>query len=321
MKKDYIIRNPLFFQGEKYLKKNKNYFEGWYFKNTYSNGTISFIPGICINEKDKMAFIQIITDQSSYFIFYDIDLFSYNDNPFFIQIQNNYFSFNELYIDIHDEKQKIDLHGKIKYSHHQTIKSNLLNPNIMGPFSFIPFMECHHALLSMKNSINGDIYMNGCCFHFINDTGYIEKDWGISFPKNYIWLQGNHFHDPSVSFMLSIADIPFHIFQFKGLICILIINHTEYRFTTYNISKIIKLDIDKHDLHIILKKKHYQLEIISQSHHNQALSAPIKGQMIKTIKESVSSTIQLVLKKNNQIIFSDKSIHCGMEIVNNHIKA
>ena len=34
MKKIYLIKNPDLFQGEKFLKTNKNYFERWYFKNT-----------------------------------------------------------------------------------------------------------------------------------------------------------------------------------------------------------------------------------------------------------------------------------------------
>lgn len=32
MKKMYLIKRPELFQGEKYLKLNKQYFEGWYFK-------------------------------------------------------------------------------------------------------------------------------------------------------------------------------------------------------------------------------------------------------------------------------------------------
>ena len=35
MKKLLLIKNPKLFQGEKYINKNKNYFEGWYFKNTW----------------------------------------------------------------------------------------------------------------------------------------------------------------------------------------------------------------------------------------------------------------------------------------------
>ena len=50
----YLIKNPEVFQGEKYLNKNKNYFEGWYFKNIGEEKGISFIPGINIVGDNKI---------------------------------------------------------------------------------------------------------------------------------------------------------------------------------------------------------------------------------------------------------------------------
>ena len=41
MNKLFLIRNPKVFQGERFLNTNKNYFEGWYFKNANDkNGII-----------------------------------------------------------------------------------------------------------------------------------------------------------------------------------------------------------------------------------------------------------------------------------------
>ena len=66
MNRLYLIKNPEVFQGEKYLKTNKSYFEGWYFKNISKGEGISFIPGINIEETNKKAFIQVITNMCSY---------------------------------------------------------------------------------------------------------------------------------------------------------------------------------------------------------------------------------------------------------------
>lgn len=92
MNKLFLMKNPDIFQGEKYLNANKNYFEGWYFKNTNNEKGISFIPGINIEEKNKKSFIQVITNDTSYFINYSINDFKFNFNPFCIQIGNNTFS-------------------------------------------------------------------------------------------------------------------------------------------------------------------------------------------------------------------------------------
>ena len=308
-------KNPELFQGEKYLNKNKNYFEGWYFKHTSDKFNISFIPGISINKKIKKAFIQIITDNSSYNINYDIKDFTHSNNPFYIKIANNYFSKEIIHIDIKDKKQNLKIFGDIKYTNTENIKSTKISPNIMGPFSHISFMECNHAILCMKSTINGIIKINNKKHIFKDNHGYIEKDWGTSFSKQYTWIQGNEFNKENVSFMLSIANIPFKLINFTGLICVLIIDEKEYRFATYNNTKIIKHEINNNKLNIVLQKNKYLLSITSEYKEGLKLKAPIKGQMSKDIYESISENIKVTLRENNKIIFSDTSKHCGLEIV------
>ncbi len=116
MKRLELIRKPEIFQGEKYLNINKNYFEGWYFKNTNGKKGISFIPGIHINHTISKAFIQVITSQSSYYIDYDIKDYQFNQEPFFIKIGNNTFSKKGINIDIEDKSQNLKIYGNIQYS-------------------------------------------------------------------------------------------------------------------------------------------------------------------------------------------------------------
>lgn len=315
MKRFYLMKNPPLFQGEKYLKKNKNYFEGWYFKNTNNEKGISFIPGINIEEEGKKAFIQVITNQESYYIDYNINSFKFNIDPFYIQIGENTFSKDGIHIDIKESSQNPNIYGDIYYLEKKEIKTDLLNPNIMGPFSYIPFMECNHAILSMKNSTKGSIMINQEKLDFNSGIAYIEKDWGTSFPKTYIWAQGNDFQNKNASFMISVANIPFKLFEFRGLICVLIIDNKEFRFTTYNGAKIVKYDVTDKLLNITLKKGIYRLNIKSTYEMGLKLSAPVKGKMTKDIFESISSTITVTLKREEEIIFSDTSKNCGLEIV------
>ena len=160
MNRLYLIKNPEVFQGEKYLKTNKSYFEGWYFKNVSDKNGISFIPGINVDKdtNTKKAFIQVITNTSSYYINYSIDDFKFSEKPFYIKIKNNIFSKEGIHIDIKDNSQNIKIYGDIKYLNNKNIKTSNINPNIMGPFSYIPFMECNHAILSMKNRTEGELF-------------------------------------------------------------------------------------------------------------------------------------------------------------------
>lgn len=36
-----------------------------------------------------------------------------------------------------------------------------LKYDIMGPFKFIPFMECRHSVWSMRHPVNGEVNING----------------------------------------------------------------------------------------------------------------------------------------------------------------
>ena len=314
MNKLYLIKNPELFQGEKNLTKNKDYFEGWYFKNTNKQEGISFIPGINIEKNKPKAFVQVITKDSSHFVNYDINEFKFSHEPFIVKVGNNIFSKEGIHIDINTKD--VNINGDIKYSNNKPINTDFMNPNIMGPFSYIPFMECNHAILSMQNNAKGCININQYEMKFDNDMGYIEKDWGISFPKNYIWCQGNNFRKSNASFMLSIADVPFKMFKFRGVICVLVIDDKEYKFTTYNNARLVDCSINNNSLNITLKKADLQINLKSTFDKGQKLSAPVRGKMEKDIFESIKATITITLKQGNNTIFSDTSTNCGLEIVN-----
>ena len=315
MNKLLLIKNPELFQGKNYLNKKKNYFEGWYFKNTNLQKGISFIPGINIDDTGAKAFIQIITNNMSYFVHYNINDFQFYYNPFSIRIGNNSFSKESIDINIEDKSQNLKIYGNIKFSNSKNINTNIFAPNIMGPFSYIPFMECNHAIISMENTINGFININDETIKFNNNKGYIEKDWGCSFPKTYIWCQGNNFQKNNASFMFSVADIPFKLFTFKGFICSLLINKEEFKFTTYNNAKLVEYDIKENSFSITFKKDLYILNIKSNYSKGLKLVAPVKGKMAKDIFESISASVTVNLKKEKEIIFNDTSNMCGLEIV------
>lgn len=315
MIKLYLKMTPELFQGKKFLTKKKNYFEGWYFKNTSNDYSISFIPGISINKEEQIAFIQVITKDSSYFVEYSLDDFCFCHKPFYIKIKNNFFSKEKINIDIEDKTNNLEIKGCLNYSDILNIKTSLFNPNIMGPFSYIPFMECNHAIIAMNCKISGTLTFNNQIFSFDNGKGYIEKDFGTSFPKSYIWCEGNNFSTSNASFMCSVASIDFKLFNFRGTICSLIIDDKEYKFTTYNHTKLIKFDITDNFLNIELRKKNYFLSIKSESNDGFKLIAPVNGQMKKEIIENINATLAVTLRKKDEIIFSDSSTMCGIEIV------
>ncbi len=313
MKKKLWKKNVEVFQGKKYLFKKKNYFEGWYFKQSTKKDVLAIIPGISITKKKKEAFIQIITKQASYYKSFPIEEFSYQEEPFFITIGENFFSFEKIHMDIDEEDLKVK--GDIFYQKHQKIKTTLLSPNIMGPFSYLPFMECNHAIISMKCNTSGKLQINKRKMDFKKGNGYIEKDWGISFPKSYIWMEANSFQKKDASFLLSIAKVPLKFMEFEGIICVLKTKGKEYRLTTYNHAKICEKEEKDNQVKILLKQGKYTLEVLAIYNPGNKLIAPQKGNMKKDILESLESKISVCLKKKDKIIFKDTSKDGGLEIV------
>ena len=115
--------------------------------------------------------------------------------------------------------------------------------------------------------------------------------------------------------MISVADIPFKFFYFKGIICSLMINNKEYRFATYNNTKLKKYVVDANTINITLTKGKYSINVKSKPTTGLKLIAPVKGHMNKDIIESITTEVDIVLKKRNKIIFRGTSKNCGLEIV------
>lgn len=310
------IKHPEFFQGN---KKKNNYFEGWYYKLVSHDlkTSIAFIPGISINKKDPHAFIQVFLSTKNqlvtHYIRYQSDSFIYSHDQFMVQIEDQLFTKNEIDISISDPQ--ISIQGKIKLIDHIPLKNNIYAPNIMGPFAYIPFMECNHGVISMQSFLSGSLIINNETIDFTKGKAYLEKDWGKSFPSQYIWLQSNHFNDINTSIMFSYATIPFMGMSFKGLIVNLVYNNKEYRFSTYNFAKVLKKEILDNSIYFILKKGSYKLHIEAKKDREIELKSPSFGIMNQTIKEGLSGMIDIKLYDKDKLIYEDTGYQAGIEIM------
>ncbi len=198
------------------------------------------------------------------------------------------------------------------------IDSGIITPMLrqldMGPFAYLGNMECNHGVVSMHHQVNGKLRINNEEWTFDQDVGYIEKDWGRSFPRRYIWLQGNHFKNKQTHLMVSVADIPFGLFHFEGLIAQL--NHPLYpqRLATYTFAR--KSKLIKSDNGFTLTLKQGKIRWILEVHVSEKaeLVSPQDGKMKNTIKEGLGGQIRLSVFDKDTLLFEDVSQHCGIEI-------
>ena len=304
--------NPEHYQG---WSKSKNYFEGWYFKmlNAACDQALAIIPGISMDPEGKQeAFIQVLNGKLHRSEFYRFNGATFKAKPgiFDIQIEENRFSETEIILNLPEIK------GRLQFENLVGWPKPWYSPGIMGPYAFVPFMECYHGIVSMDHDIQGQLIYHSRTLDFCNGKGYIEKDWGHSFPSSYVWMQSNHFSKPGISFKASVANIPWVRNSFVGFIAGLWYENQLIRFTTYNNTRLRKCNITLDHVEIILENKTFLLELVAYRSQATKLASPIQGIMDGRIEESMSSKInvQLYSKKEKRIVFNDIGYHAAMEV-------
>jgi len=309
------IFNPEIFQGN---LKSKNYFEGWYFKHVSHNldNVYSFIPGISLNPNNPHAFIQIINGLTgkTHYIEYPISSFSFDKSTFRVTIGDSVFTSDFMHLNI--DSQQIVAKGMLHYSNGVKYPRSTFSPGIMDWYSFVPFMECKHGVVSVSHRIEGSLQINSENINFSGGKGYIEKDWGKSFPESWIWLQSNTFAKSDACIMISIAKIPWLGHYFTGFLGFLYFNGTFYPFSTYNKSQITALNFTDEMLTLSFKSKHQHLKISAALKKTGILLAPEAGVMSRRIKESVDSEFEVRLTDNKgNELFHDTASRAGLEVI------
>jgi hypothetical protein len=279
-----------FFYG---VTKKRSYFEGWYFKNQNVSEIISFIPSFHIDENGKkFVIIQVIINSSSYQIKYKMDEFSILKKGLGIRIGNNTFTDKGISLNICTDC--IEVVGKLIYTSFVPLKYD-----IMGPFKYAPFMQCRHSVYSLAHNIKGHLLVNGNHIDFNNGLGYVEGDRGVEFPSNYFWTQCSWRNNGNNVVMLSVADIPIGRLKFMGCIGIVYYGGKEYRLATYLGVKIRKNNSQE----LWVQQRGYDLKAIVIDENPHSLLAPVKGNMTRTVHESIDCKMRYCFVVYGKVIF------------------
>ena len=317
-----MLKTPFrtLFHSEEYhgWKKSRNFFEGWYYKivSKSENEAIAIIPGIAMDQNGhQQAFIQVLDGKrltSEYFKFSPTE-FVPEAGKFQLHIGSNYFSIDELSLELPN------INGKLLFSKQVPWSNQWYSPGIMGPFSFVPFMECYHGILSMNSEIDGELMITGNTIDFSGGKGYMEKDWGHSFPSAYIWIQSNHFGQSNVSLKASVAKIPWLGSSFIGFIAGVWIHDQLIEFTTYNFTKLEKSTASLDIVEIVMQNRNHRLEIKAKRTEATVLASPILGFMAGRIEESMTSELDVRLTdiKKGTVLLNDTGRNCGLEVAGN----
>ncbi|WP_321369528.1 tocopherol cyclase family protein [uncultured Draconibacterium sp.] len=305
------------FHPERYhgWRRTKRYFEGWYFKviSADEQEAFAFIPGIAMDELgEQHAFIQVLDGkaQTAEYIYFPADSFSAASGSFHIHFGDSEFTGSSIKLALNDYS------GTLQFKNTVPWPNRWYSPGIMGPYTFVPFMECYHGIVSMDHALEGTLNIQGRSIDFSGGRGYIEKDWGHSFPSAYFWMQSNHFAQPGISFKASVAKIPWLRSSFVGFIAGLYVNGKLFEFTTYNGTQLLRSFANKQQVELLMENKKYRLEVLAHRDHATELASPLSGIMDGRISESMTSALEITLsdKKSHDVLFRDTGRNAALEV-------
>jgi hypothetical protein len=300
-----------------------NFFEGWYFKfaNAAGRQVWAVIPGVFLaassqSQQDSHSFVQIANGQSGVTHYHRYPLHEFRASPtaFDVCIGPNRFRSDFLSLAIDRPEQTIS--GTLYFKSMIPWPVTLTSPGIMGWYSFVPFMECNHGVLSLDHKVVGHLKLDGRDVDFTGGRGYIEKDWGRSFPRGWVWIQTNHFDKPGTSLTASIGRIPWLGSAFRGFIIGLWHHKRLYRFATYTGATFVELKITDTQVHMQVQDARYQLEIEAMRSKGGLLHVPFREGMLKRLSHSLSAKVFVRLSQRvpKRAIFSGTGRHAGLEI-------
>ncbi|MFC2064817.1 tocopherol cyclase family protein [Chloroflexota bacterium] len=308
------ILTPAVYHG---FNKKPPFFEGWYYKlvSADEKHKAAIIPGVILG-KDAHSFVQVLNgvDGKVAYHKYPFQSFQADKHHFAVSIGNNHFDDKQISLEI--ESLEGQLSGDIQFGQINPWPVTLTSPGIMGWYSWVPRMECYHGVLSFDHLLKGSLTLDGKWMDFNGGRGYIEKDWGKSFPAAWVWFQSNHFEGAIACITASVAIIPWLGSSFRGFIVGLWLDGKLFRFATYTGAHIDSLLISDDHVEWIISDRQYRLSLYASRVKGGLLRGPTQLDMGKRVLETLNASIQVRLETlDGGLIFENIGHHAGLEVI------
>lgn len=299
-------------------RKRLGYFEGWYYKcvDLAGQSPVAVIPGVALDltGDTSHSFVQLIrSDASTAYWEYPAGDFRFSTTDFEIQVGPNRFTDHRLVLALEGESGSVA--GELSFSPWSPWPVRPLSPGIMGWYRFVPFMETYHGVLSLDHEITGSLEMDGSTVSFDGGRGYVEKDWGRSFPSAWVWAQSNHFDSPGTSVTVSVARIPWLSGSFVGYIVGLLHEGELYEFTTYNGAKMEAFSLEDGTASMTLRRRGIHLSLTIEGAEPGKLRSPVLGEMDGVTWESLGASISVNLREGTETLFQGIGRSGGAEFM------
>ena len=273
-------------------RKHGAFFEGWYLKHQKDGRMLALIPACHRDRQGRPSVsLQVVTGERAWSMDVPLSQFRVARNRFAVAVGGSRFTEAGVVLDV--EGEDLRLTGELRYGPFQPLESD-----IMGPFRLIPGLQCHHGILSLSHRVEGAVVLNGETWDFTGGSGYIEKDWGRSFPRAYLWAQCSW---PGSCVVAAAADVPLGLRCVTGCICVVWHGGREYRLATYRGARVE----EERPGYLRVRQGPYTLEVELLGGRGLDLRAPVLGEMdTRTIRECPAGRVRCVFRREGRLLFS-----------------
>ena len=259
------------------------------------------------------AFVQVLDGSTgrSWFHTFDVTEFEADARSFNVRVGANRFSSSGVHLELPG------LSGDLSFTTpFEPWPVRAFSPGVMGWYGLLPIMECYHGVISFGHDLAGSLRIDGVDRDFDGGRGYIEKDWGVSFPAGYVWLHSNHFaSDPDASFIGSVAIIPWRRSRFRGFIVGLRHGGRLYRWATYTRARERELIITDDHIDWTLRGRDGELHVRADRVRGGLLHAPLRSEPHRRVEETLDARIRIThTDRKGQVVFDDVGEVGAMEV-------
>lgn len=289
------------------------YFEGWYFKQQAPGAgpMLAVIPAVHMDGSGRRTgSVQIVAPDRAWCVKLP-EAPVYTRRPVLtVKAGGSYLSARGLVLDV--RQRDITLTGELRFG-------PLTKPrgDIMGPYRFVPFMECRHSVFSVAHTVRGSLTLNGQLLDFNGGCGYIEGDRGQSFPNKYAWTQAawpdaGRPDGVGCSVMLSAAEVrPFGM-PFMGIIGVVYFQGVQHRLATYRGAKLVSAGAG----HLSVRQGDYVLTaqlLEEDADARQSLRAPVSGNMVRVVRERLRCRARYTFSVKDRVLFDNVTENASFE--------
>jgi tocopherol cyclase len=298
------------------------FFEGWYFKlvDAHEQRSFAVIPGVydATDPAERHAFVQLFDGArgKAWYLRYPYESFRAHPREFEIEVGPSRFGRSGLELDL-ELGAGARCRGRVGFDGVVGWPVTVRSPGVMGWFAYIPVMECYHGVVGLDHGLHGGLHLDGDDVSLLGGRGYIEKDWGTSFPRCWVWMQSNHFDHPGVCITASVALIPNLGLVFPGFIVGLWHRRTLYRFATYTGARIESLRVDDQRVSWTMSDRRHRLELVAHRAKTTVLPGPTIEGMRRDVHETLRAEIdvRLVDRARETTLFEGRGRSAGLEVM------